>query len=284
LRQPQPGQPGLDFCTVGRGLLVLALGEVQTPAEPGQLGDAVVRPAGQGSGQPRAGPLGLFGGVRPVPAHLHDLGPVHHAPAPERDEAGLLVDPCAERLRPFLSAAQVEALHAQPDRRAVRHARHLRHRAAGGDVQQRLVDGRRRLARPVEHGQAGTPADAAEDEQVDLTPGAGDLGHPLEHRQRGRRLTGPHGADRVRRQPPGFEPTVRIVAHQAADARVPTSGLGHLAAILKVKTQPAGAEHRLLDPALVEVELVRALTQSDDLVVVTEQEGGHRQLLELLRW
>jgi hypothetical protein len=51
-----------------------------------------------------------------------------------------------------------------------------------------------------------------------------------------------------------------------------------------VETQPAGAEHRFLCPSLVEIELVRPLTQLDDFVVVTEQEGGDRQLLELLRW
>ena len=193
LRQPQQGEAGLRPASPLTCLAVGRLSLREVAAQPMELGLLVERFAHRGfrrrPREPLLRPSRLVDGLGPRAVESLQLGPVHEAPAAERNEIGLRVAPRRERLRPLLGTTQVEDLLEGIDRGAVHDPDDDRRDLAGRDRQHRLIE-QRDAARHLRHvDERLSTAHPGQRREIGVAEALGDRGRAVEGVECGNRVS-----------------------------------------------------------------------------------------------
>ena len=247
----------------------------ERPAAGALLGAALLEPLSRTSC--------LLERVGPRALQHHDLGAVHEADSGVRHHLRLLGAPAREVLGPLPGAADLEDALAERDRVAVHDARGARRELAGDDGDHRLVH------------QPQTVLDAAEaDEGVPLLVDCEREEIPVPEPGRDRSRL---GRSVVRRLGVAFDD---VLEHRRDDEIASLDAVGLLglehalrppepaarrpdcAVCHQVQSDPEGTAHRADGVAGLEVRPMRALEDTQVLVVEREHVGGDREALEVL--
>jgi hypothetical protein len=209
---------------------------------------------------------------------------VHQALAAERHQVGLGRDPVAQRRRPLLRPAQVERLLARHDRAAVGDPDDDRGRLAGGHRGHHLVDQRHALGGLAQPGQGLPLADPRQRRQVGVAEALADLAGLPEGGVGGRGVAGGEALQRDRQQQVALLDAVELaVVQQPPGPGQPAAAAGQLAAVQELQAQPERAPGGPRRVAGAEPPLERPRPRVGGVVVAADQEGGHREPLEVRR-
>jgi hypothetical protein len=248
-----------------------------------ELAELVVRPArGRSAREPVTGVPRLRDGLRPLTAHLQDLGPVDEALAPEGNEILLGVAPALQRRRPLLRSGTVEGALAREEHGAVDETGGDRRHLADRDGDHRLVEERHTLRDLPERDQRLAATQAAEGQHVPVVEALAELVHPAERLQGARRIAGRQGSQRNRdEQQPDLRTVDPRLVHESPGAREPTAAAGGLALEEERQAEPERAARGSGPISRVEPGAIRATPEDLALVVLPGEVRGESGTLEV---
>ncbi len=282
-RQVEQRQPGHGLVAVAVGPAVPVRRGVELAAEAVELGLLVLGQPERGMGwvgQPQTGRFHRRGGGRPVARRLLQLGPVHQALSPVRDQIDLGVAPGLQRIGPLGGPRQVEHLHALEDDGAVHDARGDGPGLAGGHRHHDLVQPSGAGGGVTEGEQSLAVAEGAERTQIGIADPLADLGGADRHGARRGGIAGLQRAEQTRDQQVAGGRHLGVEArHDRLRPAEPPGGRRALPAEQEAERQPERAERGPLEIAAIDVEVVGGLPRGHALVVLADHVGGDRQPL-----
>jgi hypothetical protein len=204
LGQPQLRKPGVWLAAPPTGLAVGLLGLGELSAQAVQLALQVEPCAGRrllwSLYEPLARlPRGIDG-IGPCALQVHDLGAVDQALTAVEHHLGLRLAPPGQRRRPLARPAQVEALLACGDRRAVHEPGNDRRDLIGHDRDHGLVEHGQSVGDPALPDQGVTLDQAGEGHEIDVAEALTDLRRLAGDGVAGRQVSLDHAQPRGRHE------------------------------------------------------------------------------------
>ena len=288
LSQSQQRKPWLRVGQPSTGRQEAAFRVAEPPAQPVQLTQPVVRLACGGvTAEQGARVVGLLDSIGPLAAELHQVGPVHQADAPVRNQSRLGVAPPVQRRRPLASPAQIEDRLALGNDRAVHDAAGSRRHLPRGDREHGFVEPEHRLADPARRRQHLALAQSADRDEVRLVESSTELGDLGSGGKGNLELTGVqlHQEGRDQQEAPFGIRAFVDAGESIAAAREPGGGLHFLSTQEQADAEPRGPPRR---PPRLSLSDPGAETASRVLVCVgitahisADEVGSVRQQVEV---